>query len=194
MNDKEHLDKERDFRRLYDFVAQQVLAGLYKSDIIDKLIELGVDRITAADLVGEMERRMKNMLARTVLCLLCPDAWRQRLCEELKYLGFQPFLTEDEDEGLVQVRKLVPNLILLDNRVLASDGLNFIKALRQTPIGRKIPVFLLSDRPLQKDTFLAFKFVEFIEKPVTPSDICSRIKRVFLFPGEDKCGGIPDDR
>ncbi|HOY09975.1 MAG TPA: response regulator [Candidatus Omnitrophota bacterium] len=194
MNDKERLDKERDFRRLYDFVAQQVLAGLYKSDIIDKLIDLGVDRVTAADLVGEMERRMKNMMARTVLCLLRRDPWRQRLCEELRYLGFQPFITEDEEEAAVQVRKIVPNLIFLDNQVLASDGLNFIKALRQSPIGRKIPVFLLSDRPLQKDTFLAFKFVEFIEKPVSPSDICSRIKRLFLFPGEDQCGGIPDDR
>ena len=183
MNDKDRLDKERDLLRLYDFVAQQVFAGLYKSDIIDKLIDLGVDRMTAADLVEEMERRMKNMLARVVLGLLPRDAWRQRLCKELKYLGFRPFLTEDEEEGLGKVRKLVPDLILLDSQALASDGLPFIKTLRRNPIGRKIPVFFLSDRRLQKDTFAAFKLVEFIDKPVAPADICARIKKVFLLPG-----------
>ena len=184
MADKDRLDKERDIRRLYDFVARQVLAGLYKADIIDKLIELGVDKVTAAGLVEEIERRMQNMLARVVLCLLRRNAWRERLCKELKYLGFRPFLAEDEKEGLDKVRELVPALILLDNRVLSSDGLNFMKALRRSPIGRKIPVFFLSDRPLQKDTFAAFQFVEFIEKPVEPADIGTRIKKVFWLPAE----------
>ncbi|HPB67900.1 MAG TPA: hypothetical protein PLT76_09945 [Candidatus Omnitrophota bacterium] len=183
MNDKERLEKERDLRRLYDFVARQVLAGLYKADIIDKLLELGVDRPTAADLVEDMERRMKKRLARTVLCLLRRDDWGERLCAELKYLGFRPFITEDEEEGLGLVRKLVPSLIFIDGPALSSEGLSFLEALRRSPIGRKIPVFFLSDRPLQKETFAAFHLVEFIAKPVAPSDIGSRVKRLFLLPG-----------
>ncbi len=182
-DEQERIKRERDIIHLYDFVAQQVLAGLYKSDIIDKLVELGVDQVTASELVSEMERRMKNMLARVILCIMRKKGLGYQVCKEVKYLGFQPFLTQDEATGLNKVRQLVPDLIICDCHLLASHGWDFMKSLRASPIGRKIPVFIFSDRRLQKDSFASFKFVEFIEKPVQVQDICSRIKKIFVLRG-----------
>ena len=69
---RELIEKEQAIKELYQFISDQVIAGLFKNDIIDKVIELGYDRYTAADLVDEMEERMQRIQKKRILMIMPP--------------------------------------------------------------------------------------------------------------------------
>ena len=57
----------REIRELYEFAAEKVREGLFKSEIIERLIELGVDRMLAFDVLEEMQRCLSGLRQRRVI-------------------------------------------------------------------------------------------------------------------------------
>lgn len=175
-------DREKEIQKLYDFVAEQVIAGLYKSDIIDKLIELGVARDLALELIDEMEQRLTRMRKKRILLVMGDLPEKISLVKELSIAGYKIAESLDEKEGFDKLEGFVPHLIIADNGPPQIDSYSFLKRLRKDPIGRKIPVFIFSERKAMKDSFVVLGLTEFIEKPFCLQEVVKQIKRIIVIP------------
>lgn len=59
--------------------------------------------------------------------------------------GFSVVLAEDGEEGLLKAGKESPDLILLDVMLPKMSGIDVLKALKQNPLTKNIPVLLLTN-------------------------------------------------
>ena len=175
-------EREGEVRRLYQFVAEQVMAGLYKADIIDKLIELGVDRFTADSLVEEMQERMRLLMDRRILLFLPRPVFRARLSKILKAAGYEVVSCTELDQILTLVKGVVPDLVIMEQHNEKGSALEALKLLRGHPIGRKVPVFVLTSRKNMQDAFLAFKLVGCLEGAMSAEAVTDQVKKILLLP------------
>jgi len=181
MNEEQSRKKEKELRELYHFVAEQVRAGLFKSDIIERLIELGIDKLSAAELVDEMQRRLKNIRQRTILIVMAPSPELVAIEKELTLVGYQVISREDQNTAVQELRTSVPDLIMTATDVPGIESLDFIKEIRNHPIGRRIPVFILSDRKPMQSAFKPFHLVQFIDRKKGVDELVRQIKRILFY-------------
>ena len=59
--------EEYTIRYIYDFISEQVKKGLFKSGIVDKLIDLGVIKDTADELVALFYAKLKGDIKTSVM-------------------------------------------------------------------------------------------------------------------------------
>jgi two-component system chemotaxis response regulator CheY len=72
-----------------------------------------------------------------------PDA-REVVARLLKWGGFQAVTAEDGYEALAAVNTQTPDLVLLDLTMPRMDGVAVLKALREDPRWRHLPVVLFT--------------------------------------------------
>lgn len=177
-NHKDHQGGDYTLEYLHRFVAEQVRAGLYKSNIIEKLLEMGVGRELAGELVDDMERKLKGrMRRRRVLVVEDEPHTRMRLEEILRTNGFAVYQAEDGARALEMMREADPDLIITDVLMPRMTGSELIKKLRETVLWRDVPLIVLSERGPMKDYFDVLNVAEFIEKPFTADALLGRIKK-----------------
>jgi response regulator RpfG family c-di-GMP phosphodiesterase len=182
--------RDEEIKRLYAFVAEQVTAGLFKSDILDILIEMGVARQTAFELLEEIERRMANLRKRKVLLVMSEGKARTDLLKEFSLSGYDVRIQEDLDVLREQLAVKVPDLIVTEafDRILkARDVLRF---LRSDIIGKNIPVFILSSGELKEDTFASWEGVRVFTAPCSADQAVKAARELFLkkFKGNSDVG------
>lgn len=182
--------RDEEIKRLYAFVAEQVTAGLFKSDILDILTEMGVARQTAFELLEEIERRMANLRKRKVLLVMSEDKARTDLLKEFSLSGYDARIQEDLDALREQLAVKVPDLIVTEafDRVLkARDVLRF---LRSDIIGKNIPVFILSSGEVKEDMFASWEGVRVFTAPCSADQAVKAARELFLkkFHGDARNG------
>ncbi len=79
------------------------------------------------------------------------QAARQRLRRVLERQGWAVEEATEGHAALESVARKTPQLILLDLQMPEMDGFEFVRALRQLPVGREIPVVILTGRDLTSD-------------------------------------------
>jgi len=191
---KELRKKQKLVKELYRFVEEQVLAGLFKTDIVDKLIELGVDKITAGELVDEMEERIRRRQKKTVLLIMPRGEQVDALMKRMKIAGLQPTPVETSEKILVLVEQTVPDLLLMAHQPPDIDGQVVLKQLRQHPMGRSLPVFVLGERNSMRDAFAAYRLVEFVDVPWEVDDLLARMTRILSVPKKYEWENWLEDR
>lgn len=170
----------REVKELYDFVAEQVKAGLFKSEIIDKLIELGVDRLLAFDVLDEMERRLRMMRKRMVLLVVSETPAHEDIRKEFWISGYKVTMWEDLvalDRRLVEE---VPDLVVVDAFDSGVKGREVLDILRRHIVGKKIPVFVLSDPRLAQKDFARWKKVRVFQQPDAAQRMLDDARELFL--------------
>lgn len=101
---------------------------------------------------------------------------------KLEMDGFQVSVATDGESGLAQVKKLKPDLILLDIMLPKLNGFEVLKSVKQQPLTAKIPVIVLTNLGGEKadsDKQLALNLGadEFLVKTFhLPDDIVGKIK------------------
>lgn len=104
------------------------------------------------------------------------------LCRiNLEAEGFVVHEAADADELMRIVREVRPlHTVLLDVTMPERDGFECLAALKADPVGRDLPVIMLSARVEEafRQHALALGAADYIEKPFRPGALLSAVRRV----------------
>jgi two-component system, OmpR family, response regulator VicR len=84
-------------------------------------------------------------------------------------------------EGLDLVRKIIPDVVLLDLMMPGMDGWEVFQQLRADEATRQIPVIIVTAKAQNIDKVLGLhiaKVDDYISKPFSPDDLTTSIERV----------------
>ena len=162
-------------RELYAFVREQVLAGLFRSDIVEKLIEMGVDRVTGAELVGEMERKLRRIRKKRVLVVEDEQHTRQLVTEILRPAGYIVYGAVDGRRAWDIIREADPDVIVTDVLMPRVNGGELLDRLRASILWRDLPVIVLSQRTGMREYFLSRNVAAFLEKPLDAKQLLAEV-------------------
>jgi CheY-like chemotaxis protein len=103
-------------------------------------------------------------------------------------LETQPYeltFASNGEECLEQVKKNIPDLIVLDLLMPKKDGFEVIKELRGSASYPRIPILVLTvvkreaaGRRYELETALHMDVDDYIEKPIQPDDLIDRVKKI----------------
>jgi DNA-binding response OmpR family regulator len=80
-----------------------------------------------------------------VLIVEDEEALRKVLQEKMESSGFETFVAKDGDEGWDLAQSKNPDIILLDLVLPKHSGFDVLASLKQDPVLKDIPVFILSN-------------------------------------------------
>ena len=85
----------------------------------------------------------------------------------------------DGEEALALARSGHPDLLVLDKVMPKLDGFEVVRALREDPQTRAIPIVMLTDRTNEDDVLggLQLGVEEYMPKPFSPHELSARVRR-----------------
>ena len=103
----------------------------------------------------------------------------------LESKNYQVSVAFDGDEGLQKVQDVSPDLIILDIIMPTKDGFTVCEQLKGDPRFSKIPVLILTSFAEKKGETnipvsegLALEAEDYIDKPVPPDELLSRVEKM----------------
>ena len=117
-------------------------------------------------------------MAKTIL-FIEDDLDIQRLYSmKLDAAGFKVLLSVDAEQGLTQLKKQKPDLILLDIMLPGKmNGFEFLKTIKEDESLKKIPVVVLTNLDTEKEEALNLGAVDYIIKAnINLNDIVEKVK------------------
>ncbi|HWG60110.1 MAG TPA: response regulator [Streptosporangiaceae bacterium] len=99
--------------------------------------------------------------------------------------GFQVVQAADGEEALTLTRRELPDLVVLDKVMPKYDGFEVVRALRDDPQTRAIPIVMLTERAGEDDVLggLSLGVEEYMPKPFSPRELSARVQRVLARAG-----------
>ncbi len=99
--------------------------------------------------------------------------------------GYQVIEAVDGEDALLLARRELPDLLVLDKVMPKCDGFEVVRALREDPQTRDIPVVMLTERASEPDVLsgLGLGVDEYMGKPFSPRELSARVQRVLARTG-----------
>lgn len=99
--------------------------------------------------------------------------------------GFRISTAGDGRTALLQTRREIPSLIVLDLSLPGLSGLEFLKILKSDPLTRTIPVVILTAKAEEVDRLLGFELgaTDYVTKPFSPREVVLRVKAILQREG-----------
>ena len=96
---------------------------------------------------------------------------------------FEVMTLNSAKDILTYVHQFAPDVILLDLLMSVMGGLEVCEILNNDPIGKKIPVIIISALDKETDKLKAYKLgiVAYLTKPMEVDDIIHSIEKVLKF-------------
>ncbi|OGY26558.1 MAG: hypothetical protein A2Z24_00125 [Candidatus Woykebacteria bacterium RBG_16_44_10] len=88
---------------------------------------------------------MTKAKPKKVLVVDDEDAVREIYKKEFTMAKFDVVVAADGEEGLLKAAEETPDLVLLDVMLPKMSGIDVLKALKQNPLTKEIPVLLLTN-------------------------------------------------
>jgi len=88
---------------------------------------------------------MAKAKPKKVLVVDDEDAVREIYKKEFTMAKFDVVVAADGEEGLLKAAEETPDLVLLDVMLPKMSGIDVLKALKQNPLTKEIPVLLLTN-------------------------------------------------
>jgi DNA-binding response OmpR family regulator len=103
----------------------------------------------------------------------------------LKNQNYDTFFAGDALSAVIETRKLVPDLIILDLGLPAVDGFFVLERFRANPDLAEIPVLVVSarDRDLNKERALTLGANAYVQKPWNNKALLAIISQLLSQPG-----------
>ncbi len=98
---------------------------------------------------------------------------RELVREVMEYAGWTVEVAEDGIAALGRIRHVRPDVIILDLRMPAPDGVELLKLLRSTELGRRIPVVVTTGASVDEDVRELASAV--LVKPFEPATLTGAI-------------------
>ncbi|MGH8459584.1 MAG: response regulator, partial [Nevskiales bacterium] len=97
---------------------------------------------------------------------------------DLEREGFRVSESEDGVEGLAQVRKSPPDLLVLDLMLPRLSGLEICKQVRREEATQRIPILILTARSEEPDRIVGLELGadDYVTKPFSPRELVARVK------------------
>ncbi len=101
--------------------------------------------------------------------------------------GFRISTAGDGLAALLQARREMPSLIVLDLLLPGLAGLELLKTLKFDPLTRAIPVILLTAKREEVDRLLGFELgaADYVTKPFSPREVVMRAKAILHREGRN---------
>lgn len=102
------------------------------------------------------------------------------LSYHLRREGFEVISASTGDAGINLVRKLKPDLVLLDLMLPNKDGLQICREMKANPALQVIPIIMVSAKCEESDIVLGLGMEadDYITKPFSPRELVARVKTV----------------
>lgn len=94
--------------------------------------------------------------------------------------GYEVLEAADGDEAIEVALRERPDLLVLDKVMPKLDGFEVVRALREDPRTRAVPIVMLTERTSEEDVLggLHLGVEEYIPKPFSPHELSARIRRL----------------
>ena len=118
---------------------------------------------------------------------------RRIVVTKLSGLGYDVTNVEDGQEALDLLEEgQVPNLLITDNRMPRMNGLQLVRALRQSlnPDLATLPIIMLTSRQGEQDIIegLEAGLDDYVIKPFSPDELAARVRTVLWRARKDRGG------
>ena len=96
----------------------------------------------------------------------------------LKQAGFETLLAASGAEALAQLRRRVPDLVLLDLMLPDLSGMEVCRAVKSDPRTRHVPVMMLTAKGEEVDKVVGFELgaEDYVTKPFSVRELVLRVK------------------
>jgi two-component system response regulator BaeR len=118
------------------------------------------------------------MPSKQILVVEDEEKIRRLLCDYLQASGFRTSTQANGDRVISQVKKDMPDLILLDIMLPGTDGMELCREIRKFS---DVPVIMITARVEEIDRLLGLELGadDYICKPFSPREVVARVKAVF---------------
>ena len=98
----------------------------------------------------------------------------------LRREGFRVVAEVRGDEGINQVRKQSPDLVILDLMLPGIDGLSVCQQIKSDPLTQDIPIIIISAKGEEADVVIGLGLGadDYLAKPFSPRELVARVKAV----------------
>ncbi|MEE2736003.1 MAG: response regulator [Pseudomonadota bacterium] len=98
----------------------------------------------------------------------------------LRREGFRVVAEVRGDEGINQVRKQSPDLVILDLMLPGIDGLSVCQQIKSDPLTQDIPIIIVSAKGEESDVVIGLGMGadDYLAKPFSPRELVARVKAV----------------
>jgi DNA-binding response OmpR family regulator len=98
----------------------------------------------------------------------------------LKREGYEVLTSQDGEEGLEQIGRSAPDLVVLDLMLPNIDGIEICRRLKSDPVTRSIPVIIVTAKGEESDIVLGLGVGadDYVTKPFSPKELVARVKAV----------------
>jgi DNA-binding response OmpR family regulator len=105
---------------------------------------------------------------------------RRLVAARLAADGFDVVEAGDGEEALAAAQRELPDLLVLDKVMPKLDGFEVVRALRDNPRTRTMPIVMLTERTSEEDVLggLNLGVEEYMPKPFSPHELSARVRRV----------------
>ena len=118
------------------------------------------------------------MTSRHILVVEDEEKISRLLCDYLQAAGFRTSTQEDGNRSLAQVKKDMPDLILLDIMLPGMDGMELCREIRKFS---NVPIIMITARVEEIDRLLGLELGadDYICKPFSSREVVARVKAIF---------------
>ncbi len=104
---------------------------------------------------------------------------RRLVAARLAADGYDVVEAADGEEALDLARSNRPDLLILDKVMPKLDGFEVVRALREDPATRKVPIVMLTAQTSEEDVLggLGLGVEEYMPKPFSPRELSARVRR-----------------
>jgi two-component system, OmpR family, alkaline phosphatase synthesis response regulator PhoP len=104
---------------------------------------------------------------------------RGMVTAQLRADGYEILEAVDGEQALELARSGDPDLLILDKIMPGLDGLEVVRALREDPQLRPVPVVMLTEQTGETDVLGGFTLGvrDYIPKPFSPDELSTRVRR-----------------
>jgi CheY-like chemotaxis protein len=124
---------------------------------------------------------VSEKLARPATVLLVEDNPHNRkiFSGMLTHAGFQVVEAEDGHKALAEVKRALPDLILMDLSIPGIDGWECARRIKADPRSRKVPIIALTAHAMRGDEESALEAGcdGYLSKPISPKKVVEEVKR-----------------
>jgi two-component system phosphate regulon response regulator PhoB len=98
----------------------------------------------------------------------------------LRHAGYEVVVAATADEALVQVDRVLPDLVVLDWMLPGESGITLAKRWRSQPRTRELPIIMLTARAAESDKIsgLDAGADDYLTKPFSTHELMARIRAV----------------
>jgi two-component system, OmpR family, phosphate regulon response regulator PhoB len=120
------------------------------------------------------------MMGGAVLVVEDEPAIQELIAVNLEHAGHQVLRAASVPEAEALIRRVLPDLVLLDWMLPGPPGVNFARQLRTDQRTRDIPIIMLTARAHEQDKIAGLEggADDYVTKPFSPKELLARIKAV----------------